>query len=78
MMQKYISMETNLSKPLLSFYSDLLLELQGETKFFILPYFLDGNFIYQLKVSNRNIKTSYGMCSKITIKTPERRQYFYC
>ena len=29
--------------------------------------------IYLLKVNNRNIRTSCGICSKLTIKTPDRR-----
>ena len=28
-----------------------------------------------LKVNNRNTRTSYEICSKLTIKTPERRQW---
>ena len=31
--------------------------------------------IYLLKVSNRNTKTRFEICSKLTIKTPERRQW---
>ena len=34
------------------------------------PYFLAG--IYLLKVNNRNTRTRYEICSKLTIKTPER------
>ena len=30
--------------------------------------------IYLLKVNNRNARTSCEKCSKLTIKTPERRQ----
>ena len=30
--------------------------------------------IYLLKVSNRNTKTRSEICSKLTVKTPERRQ----
>ena len=29
--------------------------------------------IYLLKVNNRNTRTRYEICSKLTIKTPERR-----
>ena len=29
--------------------------------------------IYLLKVNNRNIRTRYEICSKLTIKTPERQ-----
>ena len=31
--------------------------------------------IYLLKVNNRNTRTRCEMCSKLTIKTPERRQW---
>ena len=31
--------------------------------------------IYQLKVKNRSTKTRREICSKLTIKTPERRQW---
>ena len=31
--------------------------------------------IYLLKVNNRNTRTWYEICSKITIKTPEQRQW---
>ena len=31
--------------------------------------------IYLLKVNNRNIRTRCGICSKLTIKTPEQRQW---
>ena len=30
---------------------------------------------YMLKVNNRNTRTRYEICSKLTIKTPERRQW---
>ena len=30
--------------------------------------------IYLLKVSNKNIRAMYGICSKLTIKTPEPYQ----
>ena len=32
--------------------------------------------IYLFKVSNRNTRTRCEICSKLTIKTPERRQFF--
>ena len=32
-----------------------------------------GNYMF--KVSNRNTRTRYEVCSKLTIKTPERRQW---
>ena len=31
-----------------------------------------GNYMF--KVNNRNTRTRCGICSKLTIKTPERRQ----
>ena len=31
--------------------------------------------IYLLKVNNRNTRTRCEICSKLTIKTPERRQW---
>ena len=31
--------------------------------------------IYLLKVNNRNNRTRYEICSKLTIKTPERRKW---
>ena len=31
--------------------------------------------IYLLNVNNRNTRTRYEICSKLTIKTPERRQW---
>ena len=34
--------------------------------------------IYQLKVINRNIRKRCEICSKLTIKTPERRQHHWC
>ena len=37
-------------------------------------YFLFPRGIYLLKVNNRNIRTRYEICSKLTIKTPERRR----
>ena len=45
----------------------------------------DGNYgnepadIYLLKVNNRNTRTRCEICSKLTIKTPERRHWrLYC
>ena len=36
-----------------------------------------GNYMF--KVNNRNTRTRYEICSKLTIKTPERRQAsFWC
>ena len=32
-----------------------------------------GNYMF--KVNNRNTRTSCGVCSKLTIKTPERRHW---
>ena len=44
-----------------------------------------GNFIfsspaniYQLKINNRNTRKWCKICSKLTIKTPERRHSFWC
>ena len=34
--------------------------------------------IYMLKVNNRNTRTRYEICSKLTIKTPERRYFTPC
>ena len=34
--------------------------------------------IYLFKVNNRNTRTRCEICSKLTIKTPERRQNFLC
>ena len=31
--------------------------------------------IYLLKINNKNIRTRYKRCSKLTIKTPERRNW---
>ena len=31
--------------------------------------------IYLFKVNNRDTRTRYEICSKLTIKTPERRQW---
>ena len=35
----------------------------------------DPACIYLLKVNNKNTKTRFRICSKLTIKTPERRQW---
>ena len=35
-----------------------------------------GNYL--LKVKNWNTRTRYEICSKLTIKTPERRHWLYC
>ena len=35
-----------------------------------------GNYMF--KVNNRNTRTRYEICSKLSIKTPERRQWLYC
>ena len=35
--------------------------------------FPTGNYMF--KVNNRNTRTRCGMCSNLTIKTPERRQW---
>ena len=35
----------------------------------------DPACICQLKVNNKNTKTRFRICSKLTIKTPERRQW---
>ena len=45
---------------------------------FIVQTFLAG--IYMFKVNNGNTRTRCEICSKLTIKTPERRQLkcFYC
>ena len=34
-----------------------------------------ADLIYLLKVNNRNTRTRFEICSKLTIKTPERRQW---
>ena len=34
--------------------------------------------IYSLKVDNRNTRTRYEICSKLTIKTSERRHWCFC
>ena len=45
------------------------------------PFYTPHNFndtpggIYLLKVNNRNIRTRCEICSKLAIKTPERRQW---
>ena len=45
------------------------------TKKYKLSYFQTPVDIYLLKVNNRNTKTGCEICSKLTIKTPERRQW---
>ena len=37
-----------------------------------------NNFLKSYKVSNRNARTRGEVYSKLTIKTPERRQCLYC
>ena len=37
-----------------------------------------GTNVYLLKINNRNSRTRCEICSKLTIKTPERRQCLYC
>ena len=34
--------------------------------------------IYLLKVNNRNTRTRCEICSKLTIRTPERRYWLHC
>ena len=36
----------------------------------------DSVSIYLFKVNSRNSRTRYEICSKLTIKTPERRQWY--
>ena len=50
-------------------------ERQLDTKYLtnIVPA---GNYMF--KVNNRNTGTRCEICSKLTIKIPERRRYFYC
>ena len=38
------------------------------------PYYYPGG-IYMFKVNNKNIRTRCEICSKITVKIPERRQW---
>ena len=38
-----------------------------------MSYFPAGNYMF--KVNNRNTRTKCEICSKLTIKTPERRQW---
>ena len=40
--------------------------------------FMNPVGIYLLKVNHRDARTRYGICSKLTIKTPERRQWRCC
>ena len=43
----------------------------------IITYYPAGNYMF--KVNNRNTRTKCEICSKLTIKTPERRQWrLYC
>ena len=49
----------------------------------VLDHFLDTAClipvgIYMFKVNNRNTRTKCRICSKLTIKTPERHQCLYC
>ena len=49
----------------------------SQTSVLILSKFEQINYtveIYMFKVNNRNTRTSCEICSKLTIKTPERRQ----
>ena len=45
--------------------------------FFVIEYYYKSNpvGIYLLKVNNRNTSTRCEICSKLTINTPERRQW---
>ena len=43
----------------------------GDIIFYICSYIPAGNYMF--KVNNRNTRTSCEICSKLTIKTPERR-----
>ena len=40
---------------------------------YLLPNYPAGNYMF--KVNNRNTRTRCKICSKLTIKTPERRQW---
>ena len=54
--------------------SPLYMLLKGTNQeLLILQTFFTG--IYLLKVNNRNTRTSSEICSKLTMKTPERRQW---
>ena len=53
-------------------------KFESKFKFNVVSY-IAGN--YMLKVNNRNTRTMCEICSKLTIKTPERRAsfwYLYC
>ena len=45
-------------------------KFESKFKFNIVSYIADN---YMLKVNNRNNRTRCEICSKLTIKTPERR-----
>ena len=49
--------------------------LKKQITFHSFPYLSNSAGIYLLKVSNRNTRTRCEICSKLTIKTPERRQW---
>ena len=51
---------------------------RSQTSVLILTKFEQINYppdIYMFKVNNKNTRTSCEICSKLTIKTPERRQW---
>ena len=50
-----------------------LIERYDEQEAFLLPTVPIG--IYMLKVNNRNTRARCKICLKVTIKTPERRQW---
>ena len=52
-----------------------VIKLNPDLNFYI-GYNITGNYL--LKVNNRNNRTSCEICSKLTIKTSERRQCLYC
>ena len=52
-----------------------VIKLNPDLNFYI-GYNITGNYL--LKVNNRNNRTSCDICSKLTIKTSERRQCLYC
>ena len=49
--------------------------VQIQTKFILYSAKCDPAGIYMFKVNNRNTRTRFEICSKLTIKTPERRQW---
>ena len=49
--------------------------VQIQTKFILYSAKCDPADIYMFKVNNRNPRTRFEICSKLTIKTPERRQW---